>query len=167
MTDTTDDDYDRLVVAAAAGDSVALHRLLAALRPRIVRYCRARMGSGSTATDDVAQEVLLALLGALPRYRATGAGFLAFVYGIAAHKIADHYRYQQRHPVQPVAEPHEVAEQRPGPEQRALSREVAGRLGVLLGELSPQSREILALRMIAGLSARETAAATGSTPTAV
>jgi RNA polymerase sigma-70 factor, ECF subfamily len=37
----------------------------------------------------VAQEVCLAVLSALPRYRNMGRPFVSFVFGIASHKVAD------------------------------------------------------------------------------
>ena len=58
--------------------------LLRQFRPAIVRYCRARLTrnrirTGSLDEDDVAQEVCLALLSALPSYRDMGRPFGAFV----------------------------------------------------------------------------------------
>ena len=74
----------------------AVEALLRQFRPAIVRYCRARLartrtrtGTGSLDEDDVAQEVCLALLSALPSYRDMGWPFGAFVFAIAAHKVAD------------------------------------------------------------------------------
>src|SRR5205814_6836687 len=69
--------------------------LLANVRPGVVKYCRARLGrigGAYTTADDVAQEVCLAVLRALPRFRDQGRPFAAFVYGIAAHKVADAQR---------------------------------------------------------------------------
>src|SRR3954454_19138942 len=84
-----------LVRRAAAGDPAAVEELLVGVRPGLVRYCRARLGrvgGGYATADDVAQEVCLALLSALPKYREQGRPFTAFVYGIAAHKVADAQR---------------------------------------------------------------------------
>ena len=68
----------------------AVEALLRQFRPAIVRYCRARLArTGSLDEDDVAQEVCLALLSALPSYRDLGRPFGAFVFAIAAHKVAD------------------------------------------------------------------------------
>ncbi|USX56763.1 sigma-70 family RNA polymerase sigma factor [Lentzea sp. HUAS12] len=78
--------------AAVAGDRRAIERVLAYIRPLVVRYCRARVSGGSDLPDDVAQDVCLAVLTSLPSYRDQGRPFLAFVYGIAAHKVADSYR---------------------------------------------------------------------------
>ena len=58
----------------------------------VVRYCRARLGRITGhyyVADDVAQEVCLAVLSALPRYRDMGRPFASFVFGIASHKVAD------------------------------------------------------------------------------
>lgn len=89
------DPFAELVVAANTGDRMAIEHLIAALRPLIVRYCRTRvgrmMGSFSSA-DDIAQEVCIEVLTSLPSYRATGANFLSFVYGIANHKTMDFSR---------------------------------------------------------------------------
>src|SRR5271170_4515043 len=92
---TQEERLDAVVADAVAGDRVALGEVLETIRPIVVRYCRARVGlmerSGLSA-EDVAQEVCLAAVMALPRYRDRGRPFLAFVYGIAAHKVADAYR---------------------------------------------------------------------------
>ena len=61
----------------------------------IVRYCRARLGRVAGhyhIADDVAQEVCIAVFSALPRYRDMGRPFVSFVFGIAAHKVADALR---------------------------------------------------------------------------
>ena len=64
-----------------------------------VKYCRSRIGRyerSYASADDVAQEVCLAVLTALPAYREQGRPFLAFVYGIASHKVADAHRSAAR-----------------------------------------------------------------------
>ena len=86
---------DAVVAEAVAGDRNALREVLETIRPIVVRYCRARVGTverGGLSADDVAQEVCLAAITALPRYRDRGRPFLAFLYGIAAHKVADAHR---------------------------------------------------------------------------
>ena len=88
---------DDLVRAAMAGDRSAVARLLGTVRPLVIRYCRARLGSDpSLSADDVAQDVCIAVLTALPRYRFERKPFLAFVYGIAAYKVIDAHRASTR-----------------------------------------------------------------------
>lgn len=161
---------DELVVSAMAGDRVAVGRVIAIIRPLVVRYCRARLGRvdrSAVSADDVAQEVCLAVLTALPGYRVQGRPFLAFVYGIAAHKVIDAHRSATRNRSEPVAEVPDSMETGDGPEQRALRVELTGEIARLLEQLPDKQREILVLRVVVGLSAEETAEAVGSTPGAV
>ncbi|WP_232837420.1 sigma-70 family RNA polymerase sigma factor [Lentzea terrae] len=158
------------MAAAVEGDRRAVERLLASILPLVVRYCRARVGRQErsfASADDVAQEVCIAVLNALPRYRQEGRPFLAFVYGIAAHKVADVHRAAARDRLELVADVPETPELLAGPEQRALQGELSERMGELLRVLPEKHREIVLLRVIVGLSAEETAEAVGSTPGAV
>jgi RNA polymerase sigma-70 factor, ECF subfamily len=167
MSETTDVP-DELVAAAMAGDRQAVGRVLTIIRPLVVRYCRARLGApdrSSASADDVAQEVCL--LTALPGYRVQGKPFLAFVYGIAAHKVIDAHRASSRNRSEPVADVPDAMEVADGPEQRALRVELSGEMGRLLDQLPDKQRDILVLRVVVGLSAEETAEAVGSTPGAV
>ncbi|HUQ59655.1 sigma-70 family RNA polymerase sigma factor [Lentzea sp.] len=164
------DGLDAEVGAAVDGDRRAIERLLASIRPLVVRYCRARVGRQErsfASADDVAQEVCLAVLTALPSYRDQGRPFLAFVYGIAAHKVADAHRSAARNRSEPVPEVPDAEETGAGPEQRAMQGELSSRMAVLLRVLPEKQREILLLRVVVGLSAEETAEAVGSTPGAV
>lgn len=136
----------------------------------VLRYCRGRLGRQETvigSADDVAQEVCLAVVGALSGYALRGLSFRAFVYGIAAHKVTDAFRAIGRNRAEPMADLPDVQVVRDGPEQRALAGELAVRLGGLLHRLTPRQREVLVLRIAVGLSAEQTAQAVGSTPGAV
>ena len=156
--------------AAANGDRRAVAELLSTVRPLVVKYCRARVGTqerSQTSADDVAQDVCLAVLTALPGFRDQGRPFLAFVYGIAAHKVADAHRAAARNRSEPVADVPEEPDYHAGPEQRALRTEQTVEVRELLKGLPPKQREILVLRVVVGLTAEETAEAVGSTPGAV
>ncbi|MGH3777030.1 MAG: sigma-70 family RNA polymerase sigma factor [Pseudonocardiaceae bacterium] len=164
------DDLDVLVGSAAVGDRGAIEGVFRWIRPLVLRYCRARVGSQEktfASADDVAQEVCLAVLTALPSYRDQGRPFLAFVYGIAAHKVADAHRSAARNRAEPIPEVPDSPELGDAPEQRTMQGELAGRMYRLLDMLPEKQREILVLRVLVGLSAEETADAVGSTPGAV
>jgi RNA polymerase sigma-70 factor (ECF subfamily) len=164
------DDVAATVADAVGGDPRAMERLLAQVRPLVVRYCRARVGRQErsfASADDVAQEVCLAVLTALPSYRDQGRPFLAFVYGIAAHKVADAHRAAARNRSEPVADVPDEPDEQAGPEQRAMRGELSSEMAQLLKVLPPKQREIVVLRVVVGLSAEETADAVGSTPGAV
>jgi RNA polymerase sigma-70 factor (ECF subfamily) len=109
----------------------------------------------------------LAALTALPRYKDQGRPFLAFVYGIAAHKVADAHRAAGRNRAEPTEVIPEQASAAAGPEQLVIDAESAARMGALLAILPAKQREILILRVVVGLSAEETAEAVGSSAGAV
>jgi RNA polymerase sigma-70 factor (ECF subfamily) len=160
-----------LVSLAAGGDAQAVATLIEQVRPGVVRYCRAhlgRLGGRYTTADDVAQEVCIAVLGSLPRYRDEGRPFTAFVYGIAAHKVIDAQRAAARHMVvTPTETVIERPDGTPGPEQQAVTSDMTRRLGELLGHLSELQREIVVLRVAVGLSAEEVGSAVGMSAAAV
>ncbi|EME57183.1 RNA polymerase sigma factor ShbA [Amycolatopsis decaplanina] len=161
---------DEPVAAAGRGDRRALDHLLTTIRPLVIRYCRARIGRQErtyASADDVAQEVCVAILRALPTYRERGRPFLAFVYGIAQHKVADARRAAARNRTEPVSEVPDGISDSAGPEQHALHNELSDRMGELLRILPDKQREIVVLRIVVGLSAEETAGVVGSTAGAV
>lgn len=161
---------ETLVASAVADVPGARDRLLAQIHPFVLRYCRGRLGRQESVTasaDDVAQEVCLAVVGALPSYTVKGLSFRAFVYGIAAHKVTDAFRAMGRNRAEPVADLPDSPIVDGGPEHRVLTCERDERLGELLQKLTPRQREVLVLRIAVGLSAEETAAAVRSTAGAV
>ncbi|AFN64180.1 Probable RNA polymerase sigma-D factor [Mycobacteroides abscessus subsp. abscessus] len=167
---STESGLDDVVAAAVRGDRDALSEVLSAIRPVVVRYCRARVGTAERSglsADDVAQEVCLAVIAALPRYQDQGRPFLAFVYGIAAHKVADAHRAMARDKSDPAENLPEQVDRHAGPEQEALNSESSRRMQALLEVLPEKQREILILRVVVGLSAEETADAVGSSAGAV
>ena len=161
---------DGVVAEAVAGNRDALREVLEIIRPIVVRYCRARVGAterSGLSADDVAQEVCLAAITALPRYKDQGRPFLAFVYGIAAHKVADAHRAAARNRAEPTDVVPERFSMEASPEQMALDSESSARMNRLLALLPEKQREILILRVVVGMSAEETAEAVGSTAGAV
>ncbi|GAA1289529.1 RNA polymerase sigma factor ShbA [Saccharothrix xinjiangensis] len=159
-----------LVDVALLGDQRAVEQLLKRIQPLVLRYCRARVGTRErtlVSADDIAQEVCLAVVSALGKYQYEPGSFLAFVYGIAAHKVADARRRAVRSRSEVVPELPDTPALEDGPEQRAVNGEMIGHVTELLRKLPDRQREILVLRVAVGLSAEETAAAVGSTPGAV
>jgi RNA polymerase sigma-70 factor, ECF subfamily len=159
-----------LVAGAARGDRRTQEKLLALIHPQVLRYCRARLRWQESVTysaDDVAQEVCAAAVSALPTYQLKGQSFRAFVYGIAAHKLADAFRAAGRDRAEPMAELPDTPDAADGPEHRLLGAERAEHLRALLTHLTQHQQEVLMLRLAVGLSAEETAQAVQSTPGAV
>ncbi|MBM9504726.1 RNA polymerase sigma factor ShbA [Streptomyces sp. KK5PA1] len=163
-----------LVRRAADGDQRATHELLAHVHPLAERYCRTKLsrlpGEARHFVDDLAQEVCLAVLCALPRYRDLGRPFEAFVVSIAAHKVADLQRAAMRGPGS-TAVPSDQMPEKPddslGPEERALLNSDAAWARKLLERLPNHLRELVLLRVAVGLSAEETGQVLGMSPGAV
>jgi RNA polymerase sigma-70 factor (ECF subfamily) len=164
-------ELNELAALAGQGGQQAVSELLGRVRPMVVRYCRARLGrtggGADTTADDVAQEVCLAVLNALPRYRDLGRPFSAFVFGIAAHKVSDAHRGASRDLSQPMEILPEVADDERGPEAAAIAADAARRLHKLLDTLPAAHREVVVLRVAVGLTAEETGRVLGMTPGAV
>ncbi|MGH3096014.1 MAG: RNA polymerase sigma factor ShbA [Streptosporangiales bacterium] len=151
-------ELEDLVPLAVDGDPRATEELLARLRPMVLRYCRARLGrvSGSyDQADDVAQEVCVAVLAALPRYRDEGKPFAALVFGIAARKVVDQRRVASR-AAYPTDELPEEADWSAGPEELTLRGAEADRARALLRQLPDNLAHLLLLRVAVGFSAEET-----------
>ena len=109
----------------------------------------------------------MAVITALPRYVDQGRPFAAFVYGIAGHKVADAQRAGFRDRSEVTDELPDRPDGGPGPEEVALAAAEAKAVSELLDQLPPAHRELLLLRVVAGLSAEETGSALGMSPGAV
>lgn len=158
-----------LTELAVRGQPAAIDTLLRQIRPMVVRYCRARLGRISGhyhAADDVAQEVCIAVLSALPRYQDMGRPFASFVFGIASHKVADAKRSAARMAI-PTEDLPDGPDDRPGPEETAVAYIEAERARALLARLPLHQRELLVLRVLSGMSAEETGHALGMSAGAV
>jgi RNA polymerase sigma-70 factor, ECF subfamily len=158
-----------LAAQAVAGDRQAMEQLLAAVHALVHRYCRARLSrfpGAERAADDVAQEVCIAVLSALPTYRDDGKPFEAFVYAVAANKVADAQRGVYRN-AQPQAEIPDSVDLSDGPEEHAIRASEAQQARALLAQLPDTLRELLVLRVAVGLSAEETGRALGMSAGAV
>lgn len=159
-------ELDALIGPAAAGDQRAVGEILRIVQPLVRRYCLARLGNSAhlqVTADDVLQEILIATVNAIPRYRDQGKSFLAFVYGIAANKVADAFRRGQL-TAYPTAELPETACPAAGPEEWALAAERSSETRELMKVLAPAHRQVLVMRIVLGLSAAETAEAIGTSP---
>jgi RNA polymerase sigma-70 factor (ECF subfamily) len=159
---------DQLIRDAMSGDKAAVADLCELLRPIVLGYCLRRVGSqdsGAGGAEDCTQEVMSAVLTVLPRYRYRYDRFLAWVFGIAAHKIADLRRARQRRgeKLEPLPDPDTAAEGPwtiPGPDE--LDRlDQRLQAGCLLRRLPDAQRRVLVLRIVFGFSARECAGMLG------
>jgi RNA polymerase sigma factor (sigma-70 family) len=145
------------VLRAQAGDSAAIAEVVAELAPAVPRALRALLGRTHPDIEDVAQEVLLAVIAALPDFRGDST-LLHFAVRIAARKSVL-VRRRRRSVLgwlqgfwrgeQPLRQgPSSAHEELQGDRQRALLRS-------LLSELPDAQAEALMLRVVYGHSIEE------------
>ncbi len=87
------DEVTGFALDAAAGDRVALQRLVRATQAQVWRFC-AHLGDAGNA-DDLTQEVYLRAIKALPRFRGDSSA-RTWLLAIARRTVADHIRTQRR-----------------------------------------------------------------------
>ncbi|WP_295625536.1 RNA polymerase sigma factor ShbA [uncultured Corynebacterium sp.] len=164
-----DDDAVRdWVRRAIDGDAKAFDALMRHIHGPIVRYCRARMGAdGPVSADDVAQETLFAVARSLDRYTDRGRPFMAYVYGVASHKVADAHRSGARDLSRPYDDLPDTPAAGGDPVESVLLGDAGNEVSRLLDSLSDKARDIVILRVFEGLPAEEVAHLVGSTPGAV
>lgn len=158
----------RELAALAGRDPLSRDLLLARVRDMAVRYSRVRLGrfGAEDTAQDVAQEVCMAVIAALPTYQERGLPFEAFVYTIISRKLVDAQRAAMRGPA-PVPDVPDGPDDAPSPETVAVMRDDAATALALMQRLPGQQREILTLRVAVGMSTEETAAALGMSTGAV
>lgn len=159
-------DQETQWIAAAQADPAAFEPLYLRYRARIYHYLRTRLDSDEDAAD-LAQQVFLQAIDALPRYRPRGAPFAVWLFRIARNAALN---LSSRLPgcVSWDALPEifcSATEQ--DPEAIAIRQEALRHLRTLLASLNSEKRELLALRFAAGLTSTQIAALVGKKPEAV
>jgi RNA polymerase sigma-70 factor (ECF subfamily) len=134
--------------------------------PRIYGYFLRRCGGVATVAEDLTQEPFLAAVGELRR-RGTVDAPVPWLYGIARHKLLDHYRRRSRglDVLVPWRDGIEETSVRPPP--NLGPEDDYHRVVAALARLPAGQRETVVLRYLDGLSVPATAAAVGKSVHAV
>lgn len=147
-------DEPRLVTRAIQGDSDAFGDLYERhLRP-IYRYIFFRVGSQQDA-EDLTEQVFLKAWENLAGYRITEAPFRAWLYRIAHNMVIDHHRVKKD--LITLGPIESMASSLPGPEKLLLSREQGEQLARVIARLPSDQQQVLVLRFIEGLDAKQVA----------
>src|SRR2546427_1590492 len=150
-----------LVERAANGDVEAFRSLFEQFGDRVYRYSYSRLGRPEDA-QDATQEVFLGAWQGLASFRYEHPGsFPGWLFAIARNVVAEHHRRAIRRPSVPLEEAKLDSVEF---ERRLVSRRM---LTEELARLPETQREVLILRFVAGLRAREVAAALGKSEAAV
>jgi RNA polymerase sigma-70 factor (ECF subfamily) len=158
------DELADIARAAAQGDRGAIHALLVALAPHLLRTVRSMLGRNNPDAEDVAQEAALVVIGALPSFRgestvqrfATRTAVLVAMN--ARRKRAASKRGGARAAI--ATDLDELVAQPDGPEERLVQAQAAAAVRALLLTLPAPQAEALALHCVGGCTLAEIAAAT-------
>lgn len=160
MNDAADLDphgWGRMMAAAQAGEAAPYRRLLAELRPWLLRYFRRRLPPSSV--EDAVQDTLLAIHAKRHTWDPSRP-FGPWLAGIARYKWVDRLRAAGRHAAD------ELPETLSTPDHEAAVTSAAALTGLLLN-LKPAQAEVIRLVKLDGLSIEEAAARTGQSPALV
>ncbi len=123
---------------------------------RIARYALVRIGSRDDA-EDIAGDVFLKALVSLDSYEERGLPMQAWLFKIAHNQVVDYLRNKSRSTTLPdEAESLAVSEEGDPEELAELSVDLQKTLAAMQ-QLSPDQREVLGLRFLAGLPSKEVA----------
>ncbi len=158
---------DELVSAAAAGDRSAFEILARRWWARIGKFCAAAVGFDERMAEDAAQDALLRLYQALPRFR-EDSSFGTFVYRICRNASIDLIRrtVRERKRTIPLPEEKDLADTSggfgaamvlPGPEDEFLRKEADHALVRAMARLKVDERALVYLKDAEGLGTRELA----------
>ncbi len=157
-----DEPFSSLLTAAQAGGQWAFERLYRSLAPVVAGYLRVQ---GSAEPDDLTSEVFERAFSSLGGFCGGEAQFRSWIFTIAHHRLTDERRRAARRPPPVDDEVPELATR--DVEEEVVRRMATVRVRRLCEELVPDQRDVLLLRMLAGLTVEEIAEALGKTPGAV
>jgi RNA polymerase sigma-70 factor (ECF subfamily) len=156
--------FPEILAAARTGAEWAWTTIYRDLAPVVLGYLRARRAN---EPEDLLGEVFLQVARDLPRFDGDERDFRAWAFVIAHHRLVDEGRRRARRPVEPATE---VAVETPDPddvETQVLSGAAADRVRRIIGELAPDQRDVLLLRVLGELTVDEVASVVGKSPGAV
>lgn len=131
----------------------------------VYRYLYSRLGEVQEA-ENLTGSVFERAWSSLGSYKPTGS-FKGWLFTIASHTLADHYRHSKRSPRTLRVGDHEVLDTTPGPEESVLATETLQMVLSVIATLPPDQQEVISLRFMAELPYKEIARVMGKREAAV
>lgn len=161
--DDSGGDRRALAEAAQRHDPAAWEAIYRSIYPRLRAYVARRVGPADA--EDLVNETMTRAVAGVDRFTWGPAGIDGWLFGIARRVTADHTRRAERER-RAMLRISDADHQAPVEEGLEL-RDDADTVREAFEQLSPDERELLELRVIAGLSSDEVAAVLGKRPGAV
>lgn len=122
---------------------------------------------GVSDPEAVTQDVFLAVLPRLETITGGVSGLRTFIFSVAHARMVDDHRRQSRAPEHHEFEPERDTRQSTSAEAEAMERVAPGEVMALLDVLREDQREVLMLRIVAGLTVDQAAEIMGKSQGAV
>jgi RNA polymerase sigma-70 factor, ECF subfamily len=160
-------DADLADVRAAQRDRAAFGALYRRYVDRVYGYCFYLLGDHHDA-EDATERTFMAALGAVDRFRDDGGSFRAWLFRIAHNELANtlRQRHRRRRRTARLDDGPEPASD-VDPARLVGAADDARRLRSAVSRLSDDRRQVIVLRFVDGLSAREIGVVLGRTEGAV
>ena len=162
MARRDDDLSPEQLASARAGEPDGVEALYRRYAPAVLAWHRARVTDPHLA-EDLTSEAFLAVLRGLPGYQGGPEALAGWIFTLVRRDLVDHLRRVQRRPEVPAEITEELGGSVPDVADTAVARGDTDELRAALAQLSPDQREVLILRVVAGLTAQEIAETTGRT----
>ena len=145
---------DELVRAAQTGNREAFAQLYEGNINRVYHYLLGRLGQPADA-EDVAAEVFIRAMEALPSYQLRGLPFVAWLFRIAPNQAVNHVKKQSRRKELPLLV--DGVNESDDPAEAVMAQASSDEVCRAMEGLTQLQRRVLKLRFIAQFSIAETA----------
>ncbi|MFQ5968648.1 MAG: RNA polymerase sigma factor [Acidimicrobiia bacterium] len=152
------DEFSSVLLGAQAGAEWAWTRLYQDLSPQLLGYLRSR---GGNEPEDLLGDLWLQVARNIAGFSGDERDFRAWIFTVAYHRLVDERRYRGRRPSLPMAEVPVDAVTPEYAESHALESIAAEEIKHLLEQLTQQQRDVLTLRILAGMTIPEISKAMG------
>lgn len=155
---------DATLLALKGNQSGLFSAIYQALAGQVLGYLKTK---GVSDPEAVTQDVFLAILPRVETITGGVSGLRTFVFSVAHARMVDDHRRQSRTPEHHEFEAERDTRQSNSAEAEAMGRVAPGEVLALLGLLGEDQREVLSLRIVAGLTVEQVADIMGKSQGAV
>ncbi|MBT0958165.1 sigma-70 family RNA polymerase sigma factor [Alphaproteobacteria bacterium KMM 3653] len=142
-----------MIARTALGDRAAFSALYDRTAAKLFSVSMRVLGE-TAAAEDALQDTFEKIWRQSGRFRAGKYSPMSWLITVARNTAIDRLR-QRKGQAAPMEEADWVADPGPGPEEAAIARSEAGRVGACMGELKPEHRQAIQSAYLDGLSYAE------------